>query len=113
MKIRPGDQPLPVRNDATDVQTLVIRDIQHRRQVGIERYGTALQPHNGRDALRDLYEELIDAAMYVRQVMAERDQPIPSERLVELERELRHKDDVIEELRRQLDSLARQLERKQ
>lgn len=72
MKQRKGDQPLPVRNDAPDIQSQVIADIEARRLVGIERYGTALQPWNGRDALRDLYEELLDAAMYVKQAMVER-----------------------------------------
>lgn len=73
LKLRDGDQPLPIKNDAPDIQSQVIADIEARRQVGIARYGTALQPHNGRDALRDLYEELIDAAMYTKQLMVERD----------------------------------------
>lgn len=73
VKQRPEDQALPVPNDRTDIQTLVIADIVERREVGIQRYLTALQPHNGRDAMRDLYEELIDGAMYVKQAMVERD----------------------------------------
>jgi hypothetical protein len=52
---------------------MVMDDLAARREVGIARYGTALQAHNGRDALRDLYEELLDAACYIRQVIAERD----------------------------------------
>jgi hypothetical protein len=64
---------MPVPNDAPDVQSMVIADIRRRREVGIERYGTALQPHNGRDALRDAYEEALDLACYLRQAMAERD----------------------------------------
>jgi hypothetical protein len=69
---RAGDtQPMPVRSDRPDIQSMVIADIERRRQVGIERYGTALQPHNGRNALLDLYEELIDAAMYVKQRLVE------------------------------------------
>lgn len=73
LKQREGDQPLPIRNNATDIQTLVIQDIEERRQVGISRYGTALQPNNGRDALRDAYEEAIDLSMYLKQLMVERD----------------------------------------
>lgn len=73
LKLRDGDQPLPIKNGARDIQSMVIADIEARRQVGIARYGTALQPNNGRDALRDLYEELIDAAMYTKQLMVERD----------------------------------------
>lgn len=70
-----AEQPAPTPNNATDIQTLVIADIATRRQVGIQRYGTPLQPHNGRDALRDAYEEALDLAMYLRQAIAERDQP--------------------------------------
>jgi hypothetical protein len=71
---RKGDsQGLPTRNNYPDVQSMVIDDIECRRQVGIERYGTALQPFNGRDALLDLYEELLDGAMYCRQLLYELD----------------------------------------
>jgi hypothetical protein len=73
MKQRAGDQPLPVVNDQPDIQSQVIADIEARRLVGIERYGTALQPFNGRDVLRDIYEELLDAACYVKQAMVERE----------------------------------------
>ena len=66
------EQPMPIPNDSPDVQSMVIEDIRHRREVGIERYGTALQPHNGRDALRDAYEEALDLACYLRQAIAER-----------------------------------------
>jgi hypothetical protein len=69
---RKGDsQDLPVINDFEDVQSAVIADINARRLVGIDRYGTALQPFNKRNALLDLYEELLDAAMYVKQRLIE------------------------------------------
>jgi hypothetical protein len=77
LRQRPGDQPLPVPNDASDVQSMVIEDIRKRMELGRERYGTLLQPHNGRDAMRDLYEELLDAVVYLRQVLFERDNPRP------------------------------------
>lgn len=73
LRERPGDQPLPVPNERPDIQSQVIADIHARRALGIQRYGTALQPHNGRDALRDAYEEAIDLAMYLKQAMVERD----------------------------------------
>jgi hypothetical protein len=76
--VREGDQQLPVKNNRLYIQDLVVADIEARKQVGIARYGTALQAHNGRDALRDLYEELIDACMYVRQLMEERDETLDS-----------------------------------
>lgn len=78
LKLRPGDQPLPVPNVAPDIQSQVIADIERRRQVGIRRYGIALQPGNGRDALRDAYEEVLDLACYLRQEMVERSRLEPS-----------------------------------
>lgn len=68
-----AEQPMPVRNDHPSIQGLVRADLEAREQVGIQRYGTALQPHNGRDALRDAYEEALDLACYLRQAMVERD----------------------------------------
>jgi hypothetical protein len=50
-----------------------MQDIAERREHGIRTYGTPLQAHNGRDALRDAYEEALDLAMYLRQAIAERD----------------------------------------
>lgn len=38
--------------------------MRERRQVGIDRYGVPLQRGNGRDAHRDLLEELLDAVAY-------------------------------------------------
>lgn len=70
-----AEQPMPTPNDAPSVQGMVIDDLTVRLQVGIQRYGTALQPHNGRDALRDAYEEALDLACYLRQAIAERDSP--------------------------------------
>jgi hypothetical protein len=76
LKQRHGDQPLPIPNGEPDIQSMVIADIGRRREVGIERYGTALQAHNGRDTLRDAYEEALDLAMYLRQAIEERDHPV-------------------------------------
>ena len=73
MKTRKGDQPLPETNDLPFVQDQVIVDIEQRKQVGIERYGTPLQAFNGRDALQDAYEEAIDLCMYLKQLIIERD----------------------------------------
>lgn len=70
---REGDQPLPTPNEHQDIQSMVIVDIAHRRVVGIERYGTALQPFNGRDGLQDAYEEALDLTMYLKQLIVERD----------------------------------------
>lgn len=66
------DQPMPVPNTSIDIQTLVMADLQQRRQIGIARYGTPLQAHNGRDALKDAYDEALDLACYLRQALEER-----------------------------------------
>lgn len=67
------EQPLPTKNDGPCIQDLVIEDINARKLVGIQRYGTVLQPNNGRDALRDAYEEALDLAQYLKQALVERD----------------------------------------
>jgi len=64
---------LPVVNDGPCIQDLVTADVEQRKQVGIERYGTPLQPFNGRDALQDAYEEALDLATYLKQMIVERD----------------------------------------
>jgi hypothetical protein len=66
-------QPPPVPNAEPCIQDLVIADIDARKRVGLERYGTLLQPFNGRDALMDAYQEVLDLAVYLRQVLEERD----------------------------------------
>jgi hypothetical protein len=63
-----------VHLDGGDIQTLVIEDIRARRQVGVARYGTALQANNGRDGLRDALDESYDLACYLRQVVEEQAQ---------------------------------------
>jgi hypothetical protein len=46
-----------------------------RRQLGIERYGTPLQPFNNRDCILDLQEEILDAIVYAEQVKVEHNFP--------------------------------------
>jgi hypothetical protein len=49
----------------------ICRDIMERKAEGIKKYGMPLQPFNGRSATMDLYQELLDAANYMRQKMYE------------------------------------------
>lgn len=67
-------EPDPIQNGEPAVWDLVIRDMQERDRMGAERYGTRLQPHNGRDALIDAYQEALDLAVYLRQAIYERDE---------------------------------------
>jgi hypothetical protein len=70
---RVGDnQPMPVHSPGkVSVQSLVIIDIEKREQLGVSRYGTPLQTHNGRNALVDAYEECLDLCMYLKQRILE------------------------------------------
>jgi hypothetical protein len=65
-------QPAPKPNDRPPVWPLVIADMQARDKLGRERYNVPLQPFNGRDALRDAYEEALDLCVYLRQAIEER-----------------------------------------
>lgn len=88
-------QPPPVANDLPCVQDMVMEDlktyapqatlggiadvtpalvsadIEARKAQGVQKYGTLLQPNNGRDALVDAYQEVIDLTQYLRQAKAE------------------------------------------
>lgn len=75
-RIYPGGPGQPVIDRAA---ARAITDMQARKQFGLRKYGTLLQAYNGHDALRDLYEELQDAAVYARQVMAENGQLLPAD----------------------------------
>lgn len=49
----------------------IVELMEARRQAGIERYGTVLQAHNGRDVVRDLVEETLDRLVYSEQFAQE------------------------------------------
>lgn len=66
------DQPPPRPSGGPAIADLVVADIQERKRVGIERYGTPLQAGNGRDALVDAYQEDLDRIQYTRQAIEER-----------------------------------------
>lgn len=72
LRQRPGDQPLPTEG-GEHVQDRLIKLIEERRTLGVQRYGRALQTFNGRNAVRDLLEELLDGATYAMQVEMEQE----------------------------------------
>lgn len=55
-----------------EVFPLVEADMRARIAKGKAEYGEALTTHNGRDALWDAYEEVLDLALYLRQAIEER-----------------------------------------
>lgn len=67
------EQPKPIpQPEKVQIVELVKEDLDARREVGIKTYGTALTAGNGRDALQDAYEEVLDLCCYLRQVIEER-----------------------------------------
>ena len=65
-------QPPPQRGKLTVID-YVLADMAQRAAAGVQKYGTPLQTHNGRDALWDAYQEALDLSMYLRQAILERD----------------------------------------
>lgn len=66
-------EPAPEPNTHPAVWDLVMADMRQRDESGLAKYSTRLQPHNGRDALVDAYQEALDLVVYLRQAIAERD----------------------------------------
>lgn len=86
------EEPAPIQTDLSEevlpfvlMQLLdsgrgaLMADLQARAKLGVERYGTPLMTHNGRDPLADLYQELLDALMYLGQYMIETEMPMDFE----------------------------------
>ena len=61
------------QNKNPDIWPLVIKDMYNRDKFGKAKYGVGLKPFNGRDSLKDAYEEVLDLAVYLRQSIYERD----------------------------------------
>lgn len=66
-------QPAPIPNDSPDIKDLVAKDFADRAEFGKTKYGVYLQANNGRDGLKDLYQEQLDAIMYTRLLLFQRD----------------------------------------
>lgn len=87
----------PVPNAGRPIWELVIEDMRARDAAGRATYGTPLQAHNGRNALVDAYQEVLDLAVYLRQKIEEdgaKDQRIAELWAINTEQAV-----VIEELR--------------
>lgn len=53
------------------VRDLIIADIREKKRQGILKYGRPLRASDGRDTLKELYYELLDAHMYALKGVAE------------------------------------------
>lgn len=69
--LRRGSMADDERVRATTCQALVT-DIHLRAEMGKKKYGVRLHTNNGRDALLDAYQEILDALSYIRQELEER-----------------------------------------
>jgi hypothetical protein len=79
---REGDQDLPVagresvfaelRRRVEQAHAEELRRIDAREATGVKRYARSLETFNGRDAGRDLEEELLDGLAYATQLRLER-----------------------------------------
>lgn len=80
-----GVESVPTAEDFTvDIPSQVCTDLVNRRQFGVTQYGRPLYPFNGRDTLKDAYEEAIDLVQYLRTLVAERE-ALESMRLVRID----------------------------
>lgn len=61
------EQAEPQVNTNPAIWPLVIADMQAKHEAGTRKYGTPLTGFNGRSALRDAYQEVLDLAAYLRQ----------------------------------------------
>ncbi len=66
-------EPDPIQGKVI-VLDLVKKDLEDRAIMGNEKYGTYLMTHNGRNALMDAYQECLDLAMYLRQLLFEQEE---------------------------------------
>ena len=64
------NEPMP-KGNGTVVIDEVISDLSKRSEMGKNKYGTLLKTNNGRNSLMDLYQELLDACMYIKQKLME------------------------------------------
>ena len=64
-------EPPPTEGSGPPIWELVIADMHERDRLGREKYGTPLRARNGRKALVDAYQEVLDLAVYLRQAIEE------------------------------------------
>jgi len=69
---RKGDALEDLRKARWYLDRAIERGLVPHNRGALYDYGEPLRAHNGRVALVDLYQEVLDAAMYVRQLIEER-----------------------------------------
>ena len=59
-------------NQQGDTLKQVISDLKKRECLGLQKYGKALSRYTDEDMLQHLYEELLDASMYIKTLILQR-----------------------------------------
>jgi MarR-like DNA-binding transcriptional regulator SgrR of sgrS sRNA len=59
-------------NREESITLAVIKDLKEREQFGALKYGKFLTHHSNEDMMQHLYEELLDAALYIKTEMKKR-----------------------------------------
>jgi hypothetical protein len=67
----PAIQPMVVEELQFEGYEELAKDIHERAEMGKQKYGTLLKPFNGRNALTDLKQELLDGIVYAKQAEEE------------------------------------------
>ena len=52
---------------------VLVEECYKRDELGLQRYGTRLQPFNGRDSLKDALQEILDLLVYMKNVVLEKE----------------------------------------
>lgn len=71
---------------AWDVPPQLLADCKARHELGVQRYGRALETHNGRDARVDAYQEALDGLAYLWQLYLETEDKLRQAEVLELVR---------------------------
>lgn len=71
--LKPTEPQPPPQAGQREITALVIADLVQRHQDGCAKYGRPLESFNGRDPLKDAYQEALDLCQYLRQLIEERD----------------------------------------
>ena len=70
-------EPEPNDSKGDDVWKLVISDMIDKRSSDVAKHDKPLLAHNGRNLLVDAYQEILDAAVYLRQkIQEDKDMPV-------------------------------------
>jgi hypothetical protein len=85
-----GSEP-PPNGTGVEILPMVVADLQARAEHGLAKYGTPLRAFDGRTTMVDVYDEILDAAMYVRKELHEQRVPVSQEALDLVREALAHR----------------------